>query len=205
MNAPLVDKVHQSIQSSLRHFSIKDEENPYLDSVVMHSPLDTLQDTITAWTTLQTYTPHKIRNLGISNVDLGTLQALCDSSATTIKPAVVQNRFHEGTDFEPDLRAFCRSNNIVFQSFWTLSANPRLVKSPPVREVAQGAGVAVPAAYYSLVMGLEGITVLDGTTNEDHMREDLEGIEKVGLWAEGEGAPNWAAALRAFKTLIAES
>lgn len=71
-------------------------------------------------------------------------------------------------------------------------------------KVARESGVAAPAAYYALVLGLGGVTVLDGTTNEVHMKDDLEGLEKVGAWAEGEGASSWAAALRDFKSLIGE-
>lgn len=188
------------MQSSLRNFTIEGQE-PYLDSLVMHSPLDTLQDTLTVWKTLETYTPHTIHNLGISNVTLPVLQVI--TQRASVKPAVVQNRFHDQTEFEVDMRAFCRENDIVFQSFWTLSANPALLRSPPVSRVAQEAGVPAPAAYYSLVLGLEGITVLDGTTNEVHMRDDLEGIEKVGAWADTEGT-SWAMALSAFKELIGE-
>jgi gamma-glutamyl:cysteine ligase YbdK (ATP-grasp superfamily) len=61
------------------------------------------------------------------------------------------------------------------------------------------------AAYYALVLGLDGVTVLDGTTQEKHMTDDLEGIEKVGVWAESSGAGKWAEALADFKRLISES
>ena len=202
LNAPLVEQVHQSVKSSLLNFTISDAE-PYLDSFVMHSPLESLQDTITVWQTLETYTPHTIRNLGISNVTLPVLQALYQN--TTIKPAVVQNRFHDESDYEVSLRAYCREKNIVFQSFWTLSANPALAGSPPVAMVAKEAGVEGAAAYFALVLGLDGVTVLDGTTQEKHMTDDLEGIEKVGVWAESSGAGKWAEALADFKRLISES
>ena len=193
--------MHQSVKSSLSNFTI-DGQEPYLDSVVLHSPLDTLQETITAWKTLETYTPHKVRNLGISNTSLPILEALYDQM--TVKPAVVQNRFHDRTGYETALRAFCRERGIVFQSFWTITANERLVRSSPVATVARGAGVVVTAAYYSLVLGLESLSVLDGTTNQEHMKEDLSGIEAVGVWAEGEGKEEWTVALQEFKALIRE-
>lgn len=164
--------------------------------------MDTLQDTMTVWKTLESYTPHKVRNLGISNTTLSIVEALHDNMA--VKPSVVQNRFHDRTDYEVDLRAFCRDKDIVFQSFWTISANRPLIQSQPVVIVAKKAGVEVAAAYYSLVLGLEGVTILDGTTNETHMLEDLEGVEKVGVWAEGEGASHWAAALTSFKELVGD-
>lgn len=190
------------MQSSLANFSI-DGQEPYLDSLVLHSPMDTMQETITVWKTLETYTPHKIRNLGISNTTLPILQALFNDM--TVKPAVVQNRFHNRTGYETELRAFCREQKIVFQSFWTISANRHLLQCSPVREVAQKAGVGAVAAFYSMVLGLEGTTILDGTTSQTHMEEDLEGIETVGVWAEGDGASDWASALSSFGQLIGES
>ncbi|KAL2675015.1 hypothetical protein Neosp_011195 [[Neocosmospora] mangrovei] len=201
LNAPLVDKVHQSVQSSLAFFTIEGQE-PYLDSVLLHSPLQTIEETVTAWKTLETYVPHKIRNLGISNTSLRVLQALND--AATIKPSVVQNRFYRDTGYETELRAYCRQQSIVFQSFWTFSANPRLAASKPVKTVAEGAGVPQVPAYYALVLGLEGVTILDGTTTEGHMKDDLEGIPRVASWAEGEGAATWASALAEFKQIIGE-
>lgn len=165
--------------------------------------MDAIQDTITVWKTLESYTPHKIRNLGISNTTLPILQTLHEQM--TVKPAVVQNRFHDRTSYETRMREFCRDNQIVFQSFWTISANGALVKSSPVHKVAQKAAVNLVSAYYSLVLGLEGITILDGTTKEAHMREDLEGLEKVGIWAEGNGAADWAPLLHEFKQLIGEA
>ncbi|KAF4123855.1 Aldo/keto reductase family, partial [Geosmithia morbida] len=204
MDASLVDKVHQSVQSSLRNFTFDAE--PYIDSLVLHSPLNTAQETLTVWNTLSTYTPHPVRNLGISNVTLPVLESIWDNAGTEgVRPAVVQNRFHDLTGYEVHIRAFCREMDVVFQSFWTLSANPSLASSEPVVKVARGAGIdSTPAAYYALVLGLEGVTVLDGTTSEDHMRDDLGGVEAVGIWAEGEGREVWEEALREFKGLIGE-
>ncbi|KAJ4271665.1 hypothetical protein NW762_000370 [Fusarium torreyae] len=202
LDAPLVDKVHQSVQSSLAYFTIEGEE-PYFDSVLLHSPLQTIDDTVTAWKVLESYVPHKIRNLGISNTTLPILKALHD--AASVKPSVVQNRFYPDTRFEVELRTYCRQQGIAFQSFWTLSANPRLAATKPVKSIAEKAGVAQVAAYYALVLGLEGVTVLDGTTTESHMKDDLEGIEKIASWAETDGAAEWASALGEFKQSIGEN
>ncbi|KAG6002825.1 hypothetical protein E4U21_002740 [Claviceps maximensis] len=202
LDAPLIDKVHQSVQLSLSHFTVDDGQEPYLDSLVLHAPMDTLQDTLTVWKVLESYTPKRIRTLGISNTTLITLEALYANMA--VKPSVVQNRFHDGTEYDVKIRAYCREKRIVFQSFWTLSSNENLVVSKPVERVAKGAAVDVVAAYYALVLGLENLTVLDGTTDQSHMDEDLQGIEKVGSWAEGAGAEEWMSALASFKTLLAD-
>ncbi|KAG5969776.1 hypothetical protein E4U55_001992 [Claviceps digitariae] len=203
LNAPLVDKVRQSVQSSLNNFTLDDGQEPYLDSLVLHSPMDTLQDTLTVWKVLESYTPTRIRTLGISNTTLSILEALYGNMA--VKPSIVQNRFYDGTDYEVDIRAYCRDKGIVFQSFWTLSSNANLVDSQPVQTVAQRAGVDVVAAYYALVLGLGNLTVLDGTTDQAHMEQDLQGLEKVGSWAEGAGVEEWTLALASFKALIGEN
>ncbi|PKS06969.1 hypothetical protein jhhlp_005565 [Lomentospora prolificans] len=187
-DAELEDQVKQSVESSLRNFTVNADE-AYLDCLVLHSPLSTVADTLRVWRAMATYVPHKVRNLGISNVPLPVLRALCaeiKKDGALPAPAVVQNRMRMG-QYQPDLYAFCRDEGIVFQSFWTLTANPNLLRSEAVTAVADGAGVGAPAALYSVLMGLERFTVLDGTTSEEHMKEDLEGIEKVGVWAEGEG------------------
>lgn len=192
-----------SFKSSIRNLFDHPPQPAYIDSLVMHSPLRTMEDTLTAWRTMEKHVPNNVRNLGISNVTLPVLKALCQE--VEIKPAVVQNRFHAETGYEVELREFCKANDIVFQSFWTFTANPRLARSETVAQIAENAGVKPVAAFYALVLGLEGVTVLDGTSNADHMREDLEGVEKVGVWAEGDGKKNWEHALKEFKAMIGES
>ena len=59
-------------------------------------------------------------------------------------------------------------------------------------------------ALYALVIGLEGVTVLDGTTRLERMKADLLGLETVSKWAEGEGKERWQQQLKEFKQLIAE-
>ena len=60
-------------------------------------------------------------------------------------------------------------------------------------------------ALYTLVIGLEGITILDGTTNAARMKWDLAGLHAVGRWAEEEGKEQWMKSLGAFKRLIGET
>lgn len=204
-SAPLDQQVHASVASSLSNLSTPGGPEPYLDSLVLHSPLRTLADTVTVWQALSTYVPARIRHLGIANTSMHVLEHLCSSPAVGVRPAVVQNRFHGETRYEVPMRAFCRRNGIVFQTFWTLTGNPRLVRHEAVAELAQAAGVEKEVAYYALVLGLEGTTILDGTSSEAHMKADLEGVEKVGRWAEGEGKEAWTEALGKFKELIGES
>jgi diketogulonate reductase-like aldo/keto reductase len=172
---------------------------------VLHSPLGTMADTLTVWEALSTYVPARIRHLGIANTPMPILEHLLSSPGVRVRPAVVQNRFHGETRYEVPMRALCRRSGVVFQTFWTLTGNPRLVRHEAVAALAHAAGVEKEVAYYALVLGLGGTTILDGTTSEAHMKADLEGVEKVGRWAEGEGQEAWTEALGKFKELIRES
>jgi len=204
--AELEEQVRQSVESSLENFRTDgQEEEPYLDCLVLHSPLPTIEETVRVWKAMAAYVPRQVRNLGISNVSLPVLRALCEvakhEGEALPKPAVVQNRLRMG-HYQPELYAFCRDEGIVFQSFWTLTANPNLLKSTAAVVVAKAADVSAPVALYSLLLGLERFAILDGTTSEEHMREDLEGIEKVGLWAEAEGKEVWEESLAHLKQAV---
>ncbi|KAJ5851513.1 uncharacterized protein N7529_010898 [Penicillium soppii] len=206
-SAPVTEQVHASIKSSLQN--LRSESDPssvdeaYIDTVVIHSPLSTLAQTLEAWHALETYVPHRIRNLGISNCTLPMLRELCTSSQTTVKPSVVQNRFYEDTLFDVPLRAFCRENQVIYQSFWTLTANPDLVRSEPVQVLARHVNITPAAAFYSLVMGLEDVTVLNGTKNDERMAEDLAAPKKVEDFTMRE-PELWQQILSKFRQLIGE-
>ncbi|KAI1480364.1 Aldo/keto reductase [Daldinia eschscholtzii] len=205
LNASLEDQVYSSVESSLNNFRCTESDEPYIDSLVLHSPLRTLSGTFRVWKTLETYVPHKIRQLGISNTPLQLVDYLNASPDITVRPACVQNRFYPSTGWEVDLRAYCREKSITFQAFWTLSGNPQLQMSSNVHELATSANVEVPVALYALVLGLEGISILDGTTNEAHMKADLEGINTVSEYARSdEGQHVWSKCLANFKKQIGE-
>jgi len=205
---PLDKQVHASVASSLANFTFDhDPANAYIDSLVLHSPPSShFADLLQVWQALETYVPHRIRQLGISNTDLHIVNRLCTSPDIRIPPAVVQNRFYPATRWEVGLRAYCRAQDITFQTFWTLSGNPELLRSSPVQTLAKSTGITPPVALYALVLGLEGTTVLDGTTNETHMAEDLKVAEVVDMFAKSEdGQSTWNECLDGFKRLIGES
>ncbi|CAN9083483.1 unnamed protein product [Alternaria alternata] len=181
--APLDVQIHTSVASSLKNLrhDQKLEDDSYIDCLLLHSPLPTSEQTLQAWRLLETYVPHKIRSLGISNVTLPILRDLW--LRANVKPAVVQNRFYPDTYHDVELREYCRLSGIMYQSFWTLTGNPALLKSKPVAALAKATNVELPIALYALVMD-QGIVVLNGSTSTEHMRADLEGIQKVREWAE---------------------
>ena len=99
--------------------------------------------------------PHRIRYLGIANVNLDNLELLYD--LMDIKPAVVQNRFSPSTSFDRGLRRFCVAKGIVYQAFGTLTRNPLLLESEPVRLLAGAMAIQKQMALYCLILGLKNI------------------------------------------------
>ncbi|KAF1972621.1 Aldo/keto reductase [Bimuria novae-zelandiae CBS 107.79] len=187
-SAPLATQIHTSVASSLRNLRPNDtsEKDAYIDCLLLHSPLPTIDQTLEAWKTLESYVPHKIRTLGISNTTLQILQAIHDAS--NIKPAVVQNRFYPQTNYDVPLRSFCDQHDITYQSFWTLTGNRHLLESEVVKHCAGAVGVAAVSkhvALYALVMDL-GIVMLNGTTSAKHMGEDIRDVREFAMSHEKE-------------------
>lgn len=202
-DGPLEEQVATSIRSSLANLATPDC-TPYIDCLVLHSPLGSDAETLAAFAHINdTFVPHQVRHVGISNCPQGLLPGLHDKVRPPLR--VVQNRFHRQTAWEVRLRAFCRETGLVFQSFWTLSANPRLRSSALVAELAGAAGVEPEVALYALVLGLGSTAVLDGTTSEAHMRQDLDGLAKIGAWADGDGRAAWEGSLQSFRQAIGET
>lgn len=167
-NATLEEQVRQSCAASLRNL-----QTSYLDCLLLHSPLATSQLTLAAWRAAETLVANgSVRGLGISNCyELAALERL--HRAAEVKPTVLQNRFYAATGYDRELRAFCRDHAIVYQSFWTLTANPDLLAHESVSAAARQHG-RTPAQVLFRYLQQQGIVPLSGTTSEQHMREALE-------------------------------
>jgi diketogulonate reductase-like aldo/keto reductase len=88
------------------------------------------------------------------------------------KPAVLQNRFYADTGYDRELRVFCRQRGMIYQSFWTLTANPLLLAHRTVQALAAQYG-RTPAQILFRYLTQNDITPLTGTRSQTHMREDL--------------------------------
>eukprot|EP00696_Hemimastix_kukwesjijk_P016115 gnl/Hemi2/4421_TR1551_c0_g1_i1.p1 gnl/Hemi2/4421_TR1551_c0_g1~~gnl/Hemi2/4421_TR1551_c0_g1_i1.p1 ORF type:complete len:300 (+),score=100.18 gnl/Hemi2/4421_TR1551_c0_g1_i1:34-900(+) len=174
-NAPLADQVRQSFARSLQNL-----HTDYLDSLVLHGPLNTHQKTMQVWRVFEEFhASGKVKQLGISNCyDLEMLQAIFNEA--TVKPAVLQNRFYAESGYDVELRAFCRQQNIVYQSFWTLSANPRVLSSAAVQGICQKRNWT-PAQVLFRFLIQTGAAPLTGTCNQEHMQEDLAILDSEDL------------------------
>jgi diketogulonate reductase-like aldo/keto reductase len=167
LDAPLAEQVAQSFSMSQKNLG-----TDYVDSLVLHSPYPQLPDLMKVWRAMEAlYKDGKAKQLGISNCyDLYILQRLVEES--TVKPKIVQNRFFLETEYDRDLRTWCQLHGIGYQSFWTLTANPHILKSAFIQELTQKYQKTEAQVFFRYLTQI-GITPLTGTTSEQHMKEDL--------------------------------
>lgn len=161
-------QVEQSFMASLRNL-----RTDYVDCLVLHSPLKDSAQTQQAWQAMEVlFDSGGARQLGISNCyQLDAFEDLF--RAARVKPAVIQNRFHPETNYDRGIRAFCRQHGILYQSFWTLSANQHVLANDMLTNLAQEYG-RTPAQILFRYLTQTDVVPLTGTRSEAHMREDLE-------------------------------
>lgn len=165
--APVDEQVRQSFEVSRKNL-----QTEYIDSLVLHSPLFPHSLLFKAWRSMEAiYNTGGAHQLGISNCyDINVMKQLYADAA--VKPAVLQNRFYRDTDYDAVLRDWCSRNDIVYQSFWTLTANPHILASTTVRSIAENRHKTEAQIFFRYLTQV-GIIPLTGTCSEHHMSEDL--------------------------------
>lgn len=178
------EQVRASVASSLHHFRTgddpKDEAEAYIDCVVLHSPLDTLRDTLLAWQVLEEFVPSRVRCLGLSNTGFSQLELLFD--LLDVKPRFIQNRFSPGNGFDRQVRNFCIENNVIYQAFGVVDKHKTLLNPEPVQKLAEAAKLDPQVALYCLILSLENTVVLNGTKNVYRMKGDLSDLDRCRRW-----------------------
>lgn len=166
--APLATQVAQSFAVSQRQL-----RTPRIDALLLHSPLADARERRAVWKAMEARVDAgDVALIGISNCyDPALLRALCDTAR--IAPAIVQNRFHAQTGYDREIRAFCLARDLVYQSFWTLSANPQLLQSATVLALAAAYG-RTPAQILFRYLLQRGVVPLTGTTSHGHLRDGLD-------------------------------
>ena len=86
--------------------------------------------------------------------------------------AVVQNRFYAQTGYDREIRGFCRQHQILYQSFWTLTANPNVLAHATLQTLASNYGRTPEQVFLRSLTQID-IIPLSGTTSQTYMREDL--------------------------------
>lgn len=165
--ASLEQQVNQSLETSLKNL-----QTTYLDCLILHSPMAILAQTLEVWEAMGSFVnTGVVKQLGISNCyDLGTLQDLFHG--TEPKPAVIQNRFYANSGYDREIRDFCQQQGIIYQSFWTLTANPHLLSDNVVQSLANRHQCTNAQIFFRYLTQI-GIVPLTGTTSTGHMKQDL--------------------------------
>lgn len=168
--ANLAEQVATSFKSSLAHL-----QTDYLDSYLLHGPygwpglIDADQQ---VWQALETlYELGQAKLIGISNVNLSQLELLMNISK--IKPMVVQNRCFAKQGWDKAVREFCKNNNIMYQGFSLLTANPGIWQHKKVKAIADQLQKTPAQIIFRFALHL-GIVPLTGTRSEEHMQQDLD-------------------------------
>ncbi|KAI5123904.1 hypothetical protein M0805_005720 [Coniferiporia weirii] len=163
--APVQEQIRTSVQTSLRNL-----RTTYLDSYVLHSPLQTLAATRDAWRELGALQDAGVlRRIGVSNAyEVALLEALGAERPVQ----VVQNRWYEGNDWDKDVVAYCRKHAVMYQSFWTLTGSPSLLNHPVILALAEKLK-CTPARVIFRFAQVNSITPLAGSTNEKRMHDGV--------------------------------
>lgn len=172
-NANLHTQVWQSFNSSLKNL-----HTDYVDSYLLHGPYSYPslgEEDWEVWTTLEEICQSgKAKYIGISNVNRGQLELLWERAK--IKPMIVQNRCFAKLGWDRPVREFCKVNSIIYQGFSLLTANPHVWQNPEVKKTATRLGKTPMQMIFQFALQI-GITPLTGTTNPQHMKEDLQIVD----------------------------
>jgi len=170
--ASLSQQVAQSMASSLEHLG-----TDHVDSYVLHGPWSGhgwSGPDMESWEAMKLERQAgRTRFLGVSNVSLRHLEQM---AAQGERPDFVQNRCYAVRGWDRDVRRFCREHQIVYQGFSLLTANVPVLRHPFVAGLAARAG-ATPAQIIFCFARLVGMLPLTGTSDPEHMREDLASRE----------------------------
>jgi diketogulonate reductase-like aldo/keto reductase len=173
--ANLTKQVRESFESSLKHL-----KTDRVDSYLLHGPYSFPglgDEDWEVWSALEEiHRSGRAGAIGISNVNHLQLTALL--KRTAIKPMVVQNRCYANRGWDREVRELCLANGVVYQGFSLLTANAPVLRHPPIVSIAQRLGVDTMQVIFRFAMQV-GMTPLTGTTDEQHMKQDLavHGIE----------------------------
>jgi diketogulonate reductase-like aldo/keto reductase len=165
------ESLTQQVVSSFEK-SKENLQTSFIDSYVLHSPLFPFSDLLEVWRAMETlFEKKEVGQLGISNCyDLSTLEKLYEKA--TIKPSVVQNRFYNQSNYDKEIRLWCKSKGIIYLGFWTLTANPHILNSQTLFELSRKYKKTTAQIFYRYLTQ-NNIVPLIGTTNVEHMKEDM--------------------------------
>ncbi len=90
-----------------------------------------------------------------------------------IKPMLVQNRCYAEQGWDREAREFCSTHDIIYQGFSLLTANTFVLQDSKVKNIAKRLGITTTQVIFRFTPQI-GMVTFTGTTDEQHMREDLD-------------------------------
>lgn len=170
--ASLATQVAQSLASSLEHLHCDS-----VDSFILHGPAsgyDWTEYDAEVWDAMRRERDAgHTRVMGVSNVSLSHLEQMAQTKSEL--PAFVQNRCYASMGWDRDVRHFCRERGIIYQGFSLLTANADIVQHPMVASLAKALNATAPQIIFAFTRAV-GMLPLTGTSNADHMTQDLASL-----------------------------
>lgn len=166
------DEIEVQVEKSFET-SKKNLHTDFINAYILHSPVFPGSKLQKVWQKMEEfYDKKEVGQLGISNCyDLDVLKYLYNNAK--VKPTIVQNRFYAQSGYDKELRVFCKQNNITYESFWSLTANPNILSSEVLQNLALKYEKGVAEIFYRFLNHID-IVPLNGTTSTKHMIEDLK-------------------------------
>lgn len=167
--ATISQQVEQSFVKSLEHLGVE-----WIDSYVLHGPSSRSglgPDDWAAWKSMEAiHDTGRARILGVSNVTLEQLTSFCDGAR--VRPSIVQNRCYAELGWDRQIREYCATAGLVYQGFSLLTANRAALAHPDLLRIAKRHALTASQAVFRFALEV-GMMPLTGTTDADHMRDDL--------------------------------
>ena len=120
------------------------------------------------------YASGQARLIGVSNMTLEQIETLYIEAH--VRPHLVQNRCYATQGWDKQIRQFCAANRIAYQGFSLLTANQAVMAHNELTQIASRHRKTVSQVIFQFAINV-GMIVLTGTTNTNHMRENLAALE----------------------------
>jgi diketogulonate reductase-like aldo/keto reductase len=186
-SAPISVQVEQSMTSSLEHLG-----TDYVDSFVLHGTASgygwTRTDAEVWQAMIKEQNAGRTRMVGVSNVSLRHLEQMI--AYHDYKPVFVQNRCFARLGWDREVRSFCKEHNIVYQGFSLLTANIDVLRHPLIRGLGEQLNATTAQVIFAFAR-LIGMLPLTGTSDAEHMRQDLASLEL-------QLAPDWVSSIESL-------